>query len=84
MKLKKVSSKQMILFLGTKGIFLHHKKGSHNVLIKAGCFRIVVPQRKELPIGTTLAILRESNITKGEFLDFVEKRKVKKRRNQNV
>jgi predicted RNA binding protein YcfA (HicA-like mRNA interferase family) len=83
MKLKKVSSKQMISFLKTNGIYFHHKKGSHNVLIKENCVRVVVPDRKELPIGTTLAILRESNISRDEFTTFFQKRRLKKRRNYN-
>jgi predicted RNA binding protein YcfA (HicA-like mRNA interferase family) len=83
MKMKKVSTKQMILFLKTKEIYLHHIKGSHNVLIKEGCLRVVVPERKELPIGTTLAILRESKISKKEFYTFFQKRKIKRRRSYN-
>jgi len=83
MKIKRVSTKQMISFLETNGIYFHHKKGGHNVLIKKGYLRVVVPDRKEIPIGTILAILRETNLSREEFSSFFQKRKVKRRRRSN-
>jgi predicted RNA binding protein YcfA (HicA-like mRNA interferase family) len=70
MKLKKISSDLMIKFLESKGYFMHHIKGSHFVLYKQGVGRVVVPKRKELPIGTTTAILREVNSNRGEFFNW--------------
>lgn len=58
----------MITFLENKGYFVNHIKGSHFVLYKPNIGRVVVPRRKELPIGTILAILREINSTKEELL----------------
>ncbi|MGI6589851.1 MAG: type II toxin-antitoxin system HicA family toxin [Candidatus Iainarchaeum sp.] len=68
--MKQVSSTELINFLKTKGYYLHHTKGSHFVLINPNTSRIVVPYRKELPIGTILAILREAKISKKEYLLF--------------
>jgi predicted RNA binding protein YcfA (HicA-like mRNA interferase family) len=68
--MKQVSSTEIINFLKTKGYFVHHTKGSHFVLIKSYISRIAVPLRNELPIGTILAILRESKISKEEYLAF--------------
>ena len=70
MKILQVSSLEMIKFLETKGFCIYHTKGSHFVLVKPGICRIVVPLRKELPIGTTLAILREAGIAREEYLKF--------------
>ena len=83
MKLRNYSSKQVILFLKSRGFVLHHKKGSHNILIKRGVCRVVVPERKEIAIGTLRAILRESNISNLEIIEFFEKKSVKRRRRQN-
>jgi len=73
MKLKSTSSKNLIKILSKKGYFVHHKKGSHFVLYKIGFGRIVVPERKELAIGTLKAILKEANISRGEYLDILDK-----------
>ncbi|HPM85752.1 MAG: type II toxin-antitoxin system HicA family toxin [Candidatus ainarchaeum sp.] len=72
--MKQVSSTELINFLKTKGYCLHHSKGSHFVLINPNISRIVVPFRNELPIGTILAILRESKISKEEYLMFFSRK----------
>lgn len=72
--MKQVSSNELINFLKTKGYCLHHSKGSHFVLIKPNISRIVVPFRNELPVGTTLAILREANVSKEEYLIFFSRK----------
>ena len=77
MKLK-VSSKKLIQFLNNYGFELHHIKGSHNVLIKENCVWVVVPERKEIAIGTLNAILRETGISRNE-LELWLKKKVKRR-----
>ena len=70
MKLFLVSSNEMIKFLESRGFCVHHSKGSHFVLVKPGLARLVVPFRKELPIGTTLAILREAGIPREDYVGF--------------
>lgn len=70
MKLVQVSSAEMITFLESKGFINHHSKGSHFVLIKQGICRVVVLFRKQLPVGTTLAILREAGLSREDYLNF--------------
>jgi len=74
MKIPQVSSNEMIKFLKTKGYEIHHCKGSHFVLIQPNISRIVVPFRTELALGTILAILRESKISKEEYLTFFSRK----------
>lgn len=73
MKLKSTSSKNLIKFLTTKGFILHHKKGSHIIMYKIDFGRVVIPERKELPIGTLKAILRVANISREEYFHFFKK-----------
>jgi len=75
MKLIQVSSNEMIKFLESNGFAIHHCKGSHFVLIKPKISRIVVPFRNELAIGTTIAILREANISREEYLEFFSRKR---------
>ena len=74
MKMQQVSSLEMIKFLNTKGYNVHHSRGSHFVLIKINVSRLVVPLRNNLPIGTILAILRESKISREEYLEFFSRK----------
>jgi predicted RNA binding protein YcfA (HicA-like mRNA interferase family) len=74
MKLIQVSSTELIKFLETKGFILHHSRGSHFVLIKPGTARIVVPFRNEIATGTTLAILRETGISREEYSAFFSRK----------
>lgn len=73
MKLKPISSLKLIKFLSTKGFLVHHKKGSHFVLFKKNFGRVVVPERKNLAIGTLRAILRETGISREEFVFWLNK-----------
>jgi len=75
MKVPQVSSLEMIKFLESKGFFVHHSKGSHFVLIKPGVARVVVPFRTELPVGTTLAILRETGILREEYVSYFSRKR---------
>jgi predicted RNA binding protein YcfA (HicA-like mRNA interferase family) len=74
MKMQQVSSNELIKFLKTRGYEIHHTKGSHFVLIKPNISRVVVPFRNELAIGTILAILRESKISKEEYILFFSRK----------
>jgi len=74
MKLISVSSKEMIKFLESHGFMVHHSRGSHFVLIKPNIARVVVPFREELAIGTTLAILREANISREEYAEYFSRK----------
>jgi predicted RNA binding protein YcfA (HicA-like mRNA interferase family) len=84
MKLPKISSKELIKFLSRKRFFLHHVKGSHFVLIKENKQRVVIPKRNEIATGTFLAILRETQISREEIIQYFSKNKNKKRRRNKI
>ena len=71
LKLPIVSGKDLIKFLNKKGFEIVSQKGSH-VRLKQNKFGeikvTVVPMHKELDCGTLLAILRQCEIEKEEFL----------------
>lgn len=50
-------------------------KGSHTALTKTepnGATRLViVPDRKDLPIGTLVAIIKQAGLTRDQFLDLL-------------
>jgi predicted RNA binding protein YcfA (HicA-like mRNA interferase family) len=50
-------------------------KGSHTALTKTepnGTLRLViVPDRKDIPIGTLVAIIKQAGLTRDQFLDLL-------------
>jgi len=76
-KLPSLSSRQIIQALSRAGFVEapHRGKGSHRAFWKrdaAGRVRLViVPQGKDIPRGTLLAILDQANLSRGEFLDLL-------------
>jgi predicted RNA binding protein YcfA (HicA-like mRNA interferase family) len=72
-KLPVVSSKQVIRILQKIGFEYAPKrgKGSHLAFVKKGKDKtrlVIVPDRKEIPKGTLLAILDQAGLTKEEFI----------------
>lgn len=73
MRLPSLSSKQIILVLRASGFVEapDRGKGSHRAFYKkdsAGRIRLViVPQGKDIPRGTLLAILDQAGLSKDEF-----------------
>ena len=76
-KLPSVSSDQIIRALRKRGFRYAPKrgKGSHLAFIGAdaeGRVRlVVVPQRKDIPIGTLQSILEQAGIGREEFLELL-------------
>ena len=73
MKLPSLSSKRIIRALLNAGFAYAPKrgKGSHSAFVKCddGKFRLViVPQGKDIPRGTLLAILEQSGLTREAFV----------------
>ena len=66
---KAISGLQLVKILAKAGFKPIRKSGSHIILVKKGPQRIgcVVPDHKELAIGTLLGILKQAQITKKEF-----------------
>ena len=77
MRLPSLSSKQIIRALRAAGFTEapDRGKGSHRAFYKkdaAGRVRLViVPQGKDIPRGTLLAILDQTGLTRDEFLEFL-------------
>ncbi len=74
MRLPSLSSKQVIRALRSAG-FLEapdRGKGSHRAFVKKDASSrvrlVIVPQGKDIPRGTLLAILDQSGLSKEEFL----------------
>ena len=72
-KLPIVSQKEIIRVLQKAGFEYAPKrgKGSHAAFVKTGKDKtrlVIVPDRKEIPKGTLLAILDQAGFTKEEFV----------------
>lgn len=78
-KLPVVSSNEVIKALKKGGFEYAPKrgKGSHTALYKideAGRkLLVIVPKRRELPKGTLLSILQQSNLSRDDFIKLFEK-----------
>jgi len=67
---KLYSSRQIIKVLRRKGFIFVSQKGSHIKLHKQNkkMLIVIVPDnRKEIPYGTFRSILRQANLTEGDF-----------------
>lgn len=74
-KLKKISGKECVKLLCNKfGFLIKRQKGSHIVLRKEtpnGAIGTVVPNHKELKIGTLKGILELAKIREEEFIKYL-------------
>jgi len=72
--LPRLSGKEVVKILGKIGFFPARRSGSHVILTKQtiqGRKAVVVPMHKEIDKGTLLEIIRESELTKEEFLELM-------------
>ena len=71
-RLPSLSSRQIIDVLRRAGFedAPRRGKGSHRALIKRGDppRLVIIPDRKDIPIGTLRAIIRQAGLTPEEFL----------------
>lgn len=75
MKLPVLSGRDVIKILSKQGFKVARQKGSHIILVKEskdGKKGVVVPNHKEIDKGTLLEIIRQSGITKEEFLKLIK------------
>lgn len=74
-KLKKISGKECVKILCNKfGFSIVRQKGSHIILRKEvinGAIGAVVPNHKELKIGTLKSILELAKVEDDEFSEFL-------------
>ena len=73
-KLPSISSRVLIKFFISKGFGIDHQSGSHVIMYNRTLKkRAVIPHpKKDLPIGTILAILREAGFHRKDLLDFIK------------
>jgi predicted RNA binding protein YcfA (HicA-like mRNA interferase family) len=76
MKLPKISGKEIISLLQKGGFIIKRQKGSHVTLYKRTeekGFYVTVPLHgnKEILPGTLLSIIRQSGMSKEEFIDLI-------------
>ena len=77
-KLPSIKPKDMIKILEKLGFYKFRQKGSHIIMIKDDneVFQPVIPMHsKELKKGTLLSIIRQTGLTKNEFLELRKKQK---------
>lgn len=77
-KLPVISSKQIIRALQKTGFEYAPKRGkdSHSAFVKRDKDKtrlVIVPDRKEIPKGTLLAILDQAGLTKEEFIGLLKR-----------
>ena len=75
MKLPLLSGRDVVKILAKKGFAVARQKGSHLILTKEtenGKKGVVVPNHKEIDKGTLLEIIRQSGMTKEDFLSLVK------------
>ena len=76
MKIRPVSGKDMVKFLSERGFEIVGRKGSHIRLKKETTPRnliAIVPDHKELALGTLRSILRQASIDFSELLEYFSK-----------
>ena len=65
---RRLGSREIIRVLETRGFSLVSQKGSHTKYRSANGRVVIVPHpRKEVPIGTTRAIIRQSGLALADF-----------------
>jgi predicted RNA binding protein YcfA (HicA-like mRNA interferase family) len=70
-KLPRLSGKEVLKTLKKAGFEEVRQRGSHVIMIKQtpeGKIPLVVPMHREIDTGTLLEIIRQSKLTKDEFL----------------
>ena len=75
MKLPILSGRDVIKILSKQSFTVARQKGSHIILVKEskdGKKGVVVPNHKEIDKGTLLEIIRQSGMTKEDFLKLVK------------
>ena len=75
MKLPILSGHEVIKALSKQGFKVARQKGSHIILVKesdTGKKGVVVPNHKEIDKGTLLEIIRQTGLTKEEFIKLIQ------------
>ncbi len=71
-RLPRLSSRETVKALERLGFVQVRQKGSH-IVLKRESLTCVVPERRELRLGTLSGILDQADLTVAEFLDALRK-----------
>lgn len=77
MKLPILSAKDIIKALRKDGFKPIRQRGSHISLCKTGgdkTYLVVVPDKKEVKIGTLLGILKQAGMSRAQFFELLTKK----------
>ena len=66
-KLPRIGSRQVIAALKRMGFAIVRQKGSH-IVMRRGTSGCVVPNHKEIRVGTLAGILKQAGVSSDEFL----------------
>ena len=66
-KLPRIGSRQVIAALQRMGFAIVRQKGSH-IVMRRGTSGCVVPNHKEIRVGTLAGILKQAGVSSDEFL----------------
>lgn len=76
MKLPVVSGEQIIKLLKKEGFQITRQKGSHVSLHKSlengNIILVVIPRKKEIKRGTLLSIIKQSKMSREEFISKIK------------
>jgi predicted RNA binding protein YcfA (HicA-like mRNA interferase family) len=71
-KLPRISSRECIHALEKAGFRVVRQKGSHITMRRDSPFsQTVVPENREIPVGTLRSILRDADLSVEEFTDLL-------------
>lgn len=71
-KLPRISSRECIRALEKVDFYVVRQKGSHIVMRRDQPYaQTVVPENREIPVGTLHNILRDANLTVEQFADLL-------------
>ncbi len=71
-RLPSLSWKKLVRILSKVGFYIHHQTGSHIVLKRDQPYcRVVVPAHRTIKRGLLRTIIRETGMTRDEFLELL-------------
>ncbi len=71
MKLPVISGKKLVKVLVKEGYYIRDQKGSHIHLRHPWRTSLTIPSHKEISRGTLRAIIKQSGLSKKEFLELL-------------
>jgi len=77
MRLPVLSGKEVVKLLSKAGFSILDQQGSHLIMLKhveGRRLKPVVPMHKELAVGTLISIIKQSGMTRDEFLELLRKK----------